>query len=157
MSKDKEAAERQQEGHNHYKIKSHFQKVGDPQNNTKEVLPLLWRFWIPCQASQSRNLTKELIPSESDLEGQWDLTTRFSQARGNRDSSLGGHKQNLVCTKTRRKGALTPQDTEPKLPASVEGSPVEVWVGRGSPQGWEYWQQQSGKVPFGINPLGGHH
>ena len=39
-------------GHNHDKIKSHTHQVDDPQiesNNTKEVLPMLWRFWTPCQ------------------------------------------------------------------------------------------------------------
>ena len=45
---------------------------------------------------------------------------------------------------------MIPQETEPKLSASVGGSPVEAWVGRGSPQGWGYWQQQSGKAPLGI-------
>ena len=94
------------------------------------------------------------IPRESDLEGQQDLITRLPQHWGNRDSSLGGHKQNLACAKTQRKGAVTPQETEPD---SVGGSPVEVWVSRGSPQGWGHWQQQSRKFPLGINPLGGHH
>ena len=70
---------------------------------------------------------------------------------GNRDSTLGGHKQNLVHTKTQRKGAVTPQGVEPKLPASsVGGSPVEVWFSRGSSQGWG--QQKSGKVPLGVKP-----
>ena len=41
------------------------------------------------------------------------------------DSSLRGHKQNLVCTKTQKKGAVIPQETQLKLPASVGGSPVE--------------------------------
>ena len=37
-------------------------------NNMREVLPLLWRFWTPYQASQPGDLTKELgIPRESDL------------------------------------------------------------------------------------------
>jgi len=48
---------------------------------------------------------------------------------------------------------LTPQETNPKLPATVEGSPVESWVGKDSPQGWD-WQQLSGKVPFDVNSLG---
>ena len=48
-----------------------------------------------------------------------------------------------------------PQETEPKLGTSVGGSPVEVWVGRGSPQGLGHWQQQSEKVSLG-NPLGSH-
>ena len=29
-------------------------------NNTKEILPLLWRFWTPCKASQPGNLTNGL-------------------------------------------------------------------------------------------------
>ena len=42
--------------------------------------------------------------------------------------TLGGHKQNLVCTRTQEKGAVTPQETDPDLPLSVQGSLVEVWV-----------------------------
>ena len=52
---------------------------------------------------------------------------------------------------------MTPQETEPKLPASVGGSPVEAGVNRSSPQGQGDWQQPSGRIPFGINLLGGHH
>ena len=38
------------------------------KNNTKEVLPLLWRFWTPCQASQSGDPTKGLgIPGNLTL------------------------------------------------------------------------------------------
>ena len=70
----------------------------------------------------------------------------------------GGHKQNLAGTKIQRKEAVTPQEAEPKLPASVGWPPVEAWASTGSPQGWGDWQQLSGKVPFGrllevtINP-----
>ena len=54
-----------------------------------------------------------------------------------KDSTLAGHKQNLACTKTQRKGAVTTQKTEPKLRATVGGSPVGVgWqrltTGRGA-------------------------
>jgi len=58
---------------------------------------------------------------------------------------LGGtNKQNLVCTKTQGKAAVMPPtspphqppETEPDLPASVAGSPVEVWVGSSSLWGW---------------------
>ena len=42
--------------------------------------------------------------------------------------TLGGHKQNLVYTRTQEKGAVTPQETEPHLPVSVWDSLVEVWV-----------------------------
>ena len=45
---------------------------------------------------------------------------------GSRDSSLGGHKQNFAHTNTQRTGAVTPEETEPKAPASDGGSPVEA-------------------------------
>ena len=43
---------------------------------------------------------------------------------------LEGHKQNLVCTMTQEKGAVTPQETDPDLPVSVQESLAEAWVGR---------------------------
>ena len=49
-------------------------------NNTKEVLPLLWRFWPLHQAFQPGNPAKGLgIPRESDFEGQQNLTTGLPQ------------------------------------------------------------------------------
>ena len=36
--------------------------------------------------------------------------------------TLGGHKQNLVCTMPQEKGALTPQKTDPDLPVSDQES-----------------------------------
>ena len=51
------------------------------------------------------------------------------------EQALGGHKQNLVCTRAQEKGAVTPQKTDPDLPMSVQESPVEVWVGCGLLQG----------------------
>ena len=42
--------------------------------------------------------------------------------------TLGGHKQKLVCTRTREKGAGTPQGTDPGLPAGVQESLAEAWV-----------------------------
>ena len=45
--------------------------------------------------------------------------------------TLGGHKQNLVCTRTQEKGAVTPQETDPDLPVSVQESLTEVWVREG--------------------------
>ena len=46
-----------------------------------------------------------------------------------------GHKQNLVHTRTQEKGAVTPQETDPDLPVSVQESPVEAWVSSGLLQG----------------------
>ena len=42
--------------------------------------------------------------------------------------TLGGHKQNLVCTRTQEKGEVTPQETDPDFPVSVQESQAEVWV-----------------------------
>ena len=73
---------------------------------------------------------------------------KTSTRLGETDSSLGGTNK-TARSKTQRKGAVTPQETEPKLAASVGGSPVEAGVSRGSPQGQREWQGPSGKVPMG--------
>lgn len=65
------------------------------------------------------------IPREFRLKGQWDLITRLLQDWKRTD--LGGHKQTLVHTNS-RKGAVSPQETEPKLRARIGGSPVEAQV-----------------------------
>jgi len=39
-----------------------------------------------------------------------------------------GHKQNLVRMRTQEKGAVTPEETDPDLPVSVQESLVEVEV-----------------------------
>ena len=41
-----------------------------------------------------------------------------------------------LCTRTQEKGTLTPQETDPDLPVSVQESLAEVWVGGGLLQGW---------------------
>ena len=50
--------------------------------------------------------------------------------------TLGGHKQYLVCTRTQEEGAVTPQETDPDLPVSVQESLAEGWVSGGLLQGW---------------------
>ena len=44
---------------------------------------------------------------------------------------LGGYKQSFVCTRTQGKGRVSPQETEPDLPVSVQVSPAEGWVDSG--------------------------
>ena len=74
----------------------------------------------------TRDLAKVLTTiREFDFEGWWDLITELPQHWGN---TLGGHKQNFVCTRTQEKGTVIPQETEPDLPVSVQESPAEVWV-----------------------------
>ena len=50
--------------------------------------------------------------------------------------TLAGHKQNLVCTRTYEKGAVSPQETDPDLPVSVQESPAQAWVSGGLLRGW---------------------
>ena len=54
--------------------------------------------------------------------------------RGGRNT-LGGHKQNLVCTRTQEKGVMTLQETEPDMPVRVQESLAEAWVRSGLLQG----------------------
>ena len=50
------------------------------------------------------------------------------------DRLLEGRNK-TVHTKTQEKGAMTTQETDPDLPASVQESLVEAWVGVGLLQG----------------------
>ena len=77
---------------------------------------------------------------------------RTSRTGRNRDSTLGGQKQYLSCTRTQRKGTVTPQGIEPDLPASVGGSLGEVRVSSGFLWGQGHWQQQFWEIPLGISP-----
>ena len=52
-----------------------------------------------------------------------------------RKQILGGHKQNLVCTRSQEKGAVTPQETDPDMLMSVQESLVEAWIGGGLLEG----------------------
>ena len=61
------------------------------------------------------------------------MITEFTQDWGN---TLKGHKQNIVHTRTQEEGAVTPQETDPDLPVSVQESPAEAWVSGGLLQGW---------------------
>ena len=71
------------------------------------------------------------------------LPSIFPSIRVFSNDLFGGHKQNFVCTRTQEKGAVTPQETDPDLPGSVQESTVEVWVDRDLLQGQGHWIQQS--------------
>ena len=90
------------------------------------------------------------MPREFDFGSQWDLITELTQDWGNR---LLGHKQNFVCTRIQKKGAVTSQETDPVLPVSVQESAAEGWVGSGLRQGWGHRVWQCVHRTF----EGGHH
>ena len=54
----------------------------------------------------------------------------------------------MVCTKTQGKGAVTSQETEPDLLASVVVSPVEAWVSSFLPQGWDAGSRSPARDPL---------
>ena len=78
----------------------------------------------------------------------------FDRTGGNRDSILGGHTQSSGCIRTQAEGVVTPQETEPDLPASVAGSPEETGGGCGSLWGQGHWQQKFWEVLLGVRPPG---
>ena len=101
------------------------------------------------------DLTKGLgIPRES--EGQRGLIIGLPQDWG-KQRLQSWRAQTKSCThQTQKKGAVTPQEIESKLPASVRSSPMEAWVCRGSPQAQRHWQQESRKIPLHVSHLVGH-
>ena len=51
---------------------------------------------------------------------------------------------------------MTPHETEPKIPTSVGGSSVEVWVGAHHRDGGT-GSNSLGRSLLGLIPLGGHY
>ena len=120
-------------------------------NNAKELLPLLWRLWIPCQASQPGDLTKGLTLKASAI---W--LQDFHRTGGNRDSSLGGHKKILHAPRPRGKEQWPHRRLNQSHLLVLEGllwrcGSARAYLGMG------HWPQQSLKVPFGVSPLEGSH
>ena len=108
-----------------------------PQNNnTKEVFPLLWRFWTQHQTSQPGDLTKGLgIPRESGLEGQRNLIMGFPQDWEKQTPALEGMNKTLHAPRARGKEQWPHRRLNQKYLLSVGGPLVEAWVSRVSPQG----------------------
>ena len=77
----------------------------------------------------------EVRVSSSQTQGQglW-VQLDYRTYTGLGKQTLERHKQNLVYTRTQVKGAVTPQETEPDLPVSVQESLAEVWLDSGLPQ-----------------------
>ena len=62
-------------------------------------------------------------PREFDFEGQWDLINRASTGLGKQ--TLGGHEQNLACSRNQEDRAVMPREAETDLPVSVQEFPEE--------------------------------
>ena len=99
---------------------------------------LLWRYRSAVACCRDRLWVQQIWVWHKPSWGR-SLLAHHRAARtytGLGKQTLGGHKQNPVCTRTQEKGAVTPEETDPDLPMSVQRSPTEAWVGSGLLQGW---------------------
>ena len=147
---------RRQKGHNHNKIKSHNGWVDD--SKTGEQLyhrspPTGVTVLSPTSGFPNGGPGMgEGIPRESDFEGQWDLTAGLRQDWGKqRLHSWRAHTKQCAHWDP-GEGAVTPQETEPELPASVGGSLAEVGDGCGTPWGQGHWQKKFQEILLGMSP-----
>ena len=113
-------------------------------NYTKKILALLRKFWDSQQVSQRGDLAKDWETTPSPHQGIWlwrpvGFDYRTSRELGKQ--TLGGHKQNLVHPRSQEK-KVSPQETEPDLPVSVQESLEEAWVSSGLLQGGRHWVWQ---------------
>ena len=102
-----------------------------------ECLLQRYRSAVACHRGRGPGCSKpgyDISPSEGGHHDPHHRATRTYTGPGKK--TLGGPKQNLVCTRTQEKGAVSPQETDSDLPVSVQESPVEAWVGGGLLQGW---------------------
>ena len=126
-------------------IKSNPILISGWPTNRRTVIPK--KFSHCCEGSRPHIRLPSLGIWPRDWESLGNLTLK---ATGGEVETLGRHKQNFVCITTQGKGAVTPQETESELPASVGGSPVEVCVGSGLPWGWDTGSSLYWKGPLGI-------
>ena len=88
---------------------------------------------------QQRPATGAADPGAADLGMAYSLLEKvainptieppeLTQDWGNR---LSEDTNRTLCTRTQEKGAVTPQETDPDLPVSVQESLVEAWGGGG--------------------------
>ena len=62
------------------------------------------------------------IPKDLTLE----VSGIYRTSTGLEKQTLGGHKQNLVCTRTQEKREVTAQETYPGMAMSDQESPLEA-------------------------------
>ena len=112
-------------------------------NNTKEVFPLLQRFWAPRQSSQAGNLTKGPgIPKESDLEGQWDLIIELPQDWGKQRLQSCRAQKNPTHTSTREREQWPHRRLNQNYLLALEGLLCKCGLAVAQHRDG-YWQQQS--------------
>ena len=75
-------------------------------NYTTKVLPQEWKSWAPWEASQLRSLDIGGAPDNLALKTNGVWLQEFQRIEKNRNSTLGGHTENLTHTRTQWKKQL---------------------------------------------------
>ena len=107
-------------------------------NNIKEVLPLLWRFWALYQASQPGDLAKGLgLPREPDFGVQWNLLAGLSQDKG---------KQGLHSWRAQTKSCVCQDPGERSSGPTGDWASPTCWCWRVScgGEGWQWLAMGTG-------------
>ena len=92
--------------------------------------PLLWRYGSAVACRRGRGFGCSRLGYGKSPLGRGCHQPHHRATRtytGLRKQTPGGHKQKLMHTRTQEKGAVTPQETDPDLPMSVQESPVGWW------------------------------
>ena len=135
-------------GCHHSEVKSHTRQVGDLQ--TRTIIPK--KFSHSCKGSEPHIRLPSLGIQQKDWEFPRNLALRargiWLQAFQTETPVLEGTYKILHRPRPRGEEQWPPQETEPKLPASVGGPAVEAWVGgRGALEGSPWCK------PFWNSPL----
>ena len=78
-----------------------------------------------CEGSRPQDQAPRPGHPAEELGILWNLTLKMSETDYRASigwegaENLGGHKQNLMHTRTQEKGPVTPQETEAELPVTV--------------------------------------
>ena len=123
-------------------------------NIIAKVLPEEWEFWAPRQAPQAGSLASGEEPQTIWL---WKPAGRDHRTGGNRNTTLGGCTQGLVCTRNQGDKAVASQEPGPDLPAGSVVSPGEVGGSCGPLQGQRHWWWRYWEILIGMSCPAGHH
>ena len=115
------------------------------KNNTKEVLPLLWRFWTLHQSSQLRTGNPQGIWPWRPVRFDYKTSTGLGETE---TPVLEGINKALHAPRLRGKEQWPHRRLNPNYLPVLVGP---LWVSGGLPQGQGNWQQQSGKVLLGSS------
>ena len=107
---------------------THWRQILYQLSNKGSPRILEWIVYHFCSGSSwPRNRTR-VSPIAGQFFTNWAIRKPLISGK-----TLGGHKQNLVCTRSQEKGAVSPQETESDLPVGVQESSGQKTGSKHSP------------------------